>query len=358
MPLDFLHLQALAAACDLDLVGVTAAGPTPTWDTYAAWIARGHAAEMGYLTRPAALHRRADPRHILPEARSVLVVGAQYVGGPLPPLPALHGRVSRYAWGEDYHRWLLRRLEVLVARIHADVGPGAARYYVDTGPVLERAWAVAADLGWIGKHGCLIHPRLGSYIFLGVALLEAALPRTPPASPPGQCGDCTRCLAACPTGALVAPGEVDARRCLAYLTIEHRGAIPPRYRAAQGARVFGCDACQEVCPWNQRPLAVPAPPSAATLDLPPLLRLTAEEFRACYRHTAIWRATPAGLARNAAVVLGNLGDPAAIPALEEAVRTHPSAMVREHASWSLRRLRDNAKSELEKRAFAQIQDRH
>lgn len=347
MPLDFPFLQTLAAACDLDLVGVAEVGSTPSWDAYAAWIAQGHAAEMGYLARPDALHRRADPRHILPEARSVLVVAASYASGPLPPLPALHGRVSRYAWGEDYHRWLLCRLEALVAHIHAEVGPGAARCTVDTGPVLERAWAVAAGLGWIGKNGCLIHPRLGSYIFLGVALMEAALPPTSPA-PPGQCGDCTRCLDACPTGALVAPGVVDARRCLAYLTIEHRGAIPERWRAALGERVFGCDVCQEVCSWNRRALAACAESAPlaeeATLALPPLLRLTPDEFRARYRASAIWRATPAGLARNAAIVLGNRGDPAAIPALEEAAREHPGEVVREHAVWAIKRLRGNQKS--------------
>lgn len=340
MPLDFPRLHTLALACDLDLVGVAPVGPAPAWDAYTAWIAQGYAGEMAYLTRPDALHRRADPRHILPEARSVLVAAASYAGAPLPALPALHGRISRYAWGADYHEWLLRRLEALVTRLRAEVGPGAARCYVDTGPVLERAWAITAGLGWIGKNGCLIHPRLGSYLFLGVALLEHALPPTPPA-PPGQCGDCTRCLDACPTGALIAPGVLDARRCLAYLTIEQRGALPEPFRAALGTCVFGCDICQEVCPWNQRPLAAhtaSAPPEA-TLDLTSALRLTAAEFRVQYRHSPLWRATPTGLARNAAVVLGNRGDPAALPALEEAAGAHPSKMVREHAAWAIEQLR-------------------
>jgi len=286
--------------------------------------------------------RRADPRTILPEARTVLVVAAHYAGAPHPPLPALHGRVSRYAWGEDYHRWLLRDLETLVQRLIVTHGDFPYRCYVDTGPILERAWAQAAGLGWIGKNTNLIHPRLGSHLFLGVALLGLELAPTPSPTLP-NCGVCTRCIDACPTSALVAPGVLDARRCLAYLTVEHRGAIPADLRPLIGDRVFGCDTCQEVCPWNRQPLAAhaetPAPPSA-TLDLPALLTMNEAEFRARFRHTPLWRATWQGLARNAAIVLGNRQDPAARPTLAHAAAAHPGALVREHAAWAGCRMQD------------------
>ena len=243
---------------------------------------------------------------------------------------------------EDYHRWVLRRLEALVGRISAAVGPFPYRCYVDTGPVLERAWAEVAGLGWIGKNTNLIHSHLGSFIFLGVALLGIELPPTLDFSEPSglpDCGTCTRCIDACPTGAIVAPHVIDARRCISYLTIEHRGPIPAEMRPLMGNHVFGCDICQEVCPWNRRPLArhadAPTPPVHATLALPPLLSLDKATFHARFRATPIWRATPDGLARNAAIVLGNLGDPTARPALERAAASHSSAMVREHASWGL-----------------------
>ena len=295
---------------------------------------------MTYLARPDAVTRRADPRNILPETRSVLVVAASYAGAPHPELPPLHGRVSRYVWGADYHHWLLRDLQTLVQRIAEAHGPFPYRCYVDTGPILERAWAQVAGLGWIGKNTNLIHPRLGSYLFLGVALLGVDLEPTPMPHLP-NCGDCTRCLDACPTGALVAPGVLDARRCIAYLTIEHRGAIPADLRPLLGDRVFGCDTCQEVCPWNRRPLAahIDAPaPQTATLDLPALLSLSEADFRARFRHTSLWRATWRGLARNAAVVLGNRKEPTTRPALSQAATAHPDALVREHAAWALDQL--------------------
>ncbi len=337
-----LRVRELAAEVGLDLIGVAPAGPASTWEDYRTWLSRGYGADMAYLARPEAVARRADPRRILPEARSILVVAASYAGAPHPALPPLHGRVSRYAWGEDYHRWLLRRLQALVRRIGEECGGTfPSRCYVDTGPLLERVWAQAAGLGWQGKNTNLIHPRLGSYLFLGVALLGLDLEPTPADKLP-SCGSCTRCLAACPTGAIIAPGVLDARRCLSYLTIEHRGSIPEQLRPLMGEWLFGCDVCQEVCPWNRKPLAAhrnDPPPPAATLYLPDLLNLDAATFRARFRRTPLWRATPEGLARNAAVVLGNRGDLAARPFLERAAREHPSAVVREHATTALRRLK-------------------
>ncbi|MEJ5311574.1 MAG: tRNA epoxyqueuosine(34) reductase QueG [Anaerolineae bacterium] len=340
MRLDSQALASLTADLSIAVIGAAQVGPTPTWAIYQDWLARGYAAGMSYLARSDAVNRRADPRNILPETRTVLVVAASYAGAPYPELPPLHGRVSRYAWAEDYHRWLRRDLETLVQRIAEAHGPFPARCYVDTGPLLERAWAQTAGLGWIGKNTNLIHPRLGSYLFLGVALLGIELEPTPvPALP--DCGNCTRCIDACPTNALVAPGVLDARRCVAYLTVEHRGAIPEDLRPLPGDRVFGCDTCQEVCPWNRKPLAayadVPAP-QTATLDLPELLTMSETDFRTRFRHTPLWRATWEGLARNAAVVLGNRQDPAARPVLAQTAATHPSALVREHAAWALAQL--------------------
>ncbi|MBN1260972.1 MAG: tRNA epoxyqueuosine(34) reductase QueG, partial [Anaerolineae bacterium] len=234
------QLEHLARREGLDMVGVVPAGPAPTWDVYRQWLAQGYAGDMTYLTRPDALSQRADPRTLMPSARSVLIVGTGYAGPSHPSLLPLHGRVSRYAWQEeDYHRWLLRQLKALVGRITEGQAAATSRCYVDTGPVLERAWAQAAGLGWFGKHSNLIHPRLGSYVFLGVALLDVDLPSTPAIEMPG-CGACTRCIEACPTGAIIAPGVVDARRCLSYLTIENRGPIPEALRAAVGSWVFGC----------------------------------------------------------------------------------------------------------------------
>jgi len=328
----------LTEALTIAAIGVAQVGPTPTWAIYQDWLACGYAAEMAYLTRPDALTRRADPRNILPETRSVLVVAASYANAPQPELPPLHGRVSRYAWGADYHRWLLRDLETLVQRLIITHGDFPYRCYVDTGPILERAWAQAAGLGWIGKNTNLLHPHLGSYLFLGVALLGLELETTPQPDLP-TCGDCRRCIDACPTGALVAPGMLDARRCIAYLTVEHRGAIPEDLRPLLGDRVFGCDTCQEVCPWNRKPFAAYAAvpvPRTATLNLPEVLTMSEADFRARFRHTPFWRATWQGLARNAAVVLGNRQDPAARLILAHAAATHPSPLVREHAVWALR----------------------
>ncbi|HQE93195.1 MAG TPA: tRNA epoxyqueuosine(34) reductase QueG [Anaerolineae bacterium] len=334
---DSHELASLAADLSVTAIGVAQVGPTPTWAAYQEWLAHGYAGDMDYLARPDAVTRRADPRNILPETRTVLVIAASYAGAPPPALPPLHGRVSRYAWGADYHAWLLRDLETLVQRLIAVHGPFPYRCYVDTGPILERAWAQAAGLGWSGKNANLIHPRLGSYLFLGVALLGLELEPMPlPALP--DCGTCTRCLDACHSGALVAPGVLDARRCIAYLTVEHRGAIPPDLRPLIGDRVFGCDTCQEVCPWNRQALALyshASPPPTATLDLPALLTMSEADFRTRFRHTPVWRAAWRGLARNAAVVLGNRHDPAARDVLAQAAAIHPDALIREHAAWAL-----------------------
>lgn len=331
----------LAEDAGLDLAGVMPASSTPRWEAYETWVAQGYAGSMDYLQRPVAMALRQDPRRVLPGAHTVLVGAARYAGGVSPALPPLHGRVARYAWQSDYHTWLRQRLEHWAEALRRELGGETSyRVYVDSGPVVERAWAAAAGLGWVGNNGLVLHPRLGSYFFLGVVLLSASLPPTPAPRLP-SCGTCRRCIEACPTGAIVAPKVVDARRCLSYLTIESRESFPEALRPALGERIFGCDVCQEVCPWNARaPVVLPGTGEAlrTSLDLTEALMLDARGFTARYRRSPVWRATQEGLARNAAVCLGNLRDPAARPALRLAVEKHPSALVREHAGWALARL--------------------
>lgn len=335
-------IKAEACRLGFNLAGITdpAVGALTTF--YTDWLAQGYHAEMNYLARPDAVAKRADPRRIMPETRSILVVGMDYYPGDFPPAEGLVGRVARYAWGADYHALMLERLEQLASWIDRQMArPLAYRAYVDTGPLLERALAHQASLGWIGKNTNLVHPDRGSYFFLGELLLDLDLqPDTPWSG--DRCGSCTACLDACPTGALVAPHTLDARRCISYLTVEHRGAIPEALRPSLADRVFGCDICQEVCPWNRRfarPTDEPGlRPLHPTLDLLELLALDEDAFRARFREKPLWRARRAGLLRNAAVVLGNLGDPAAIPTLE-AARSDPNPLVAEHAAWAMEQIR-------------------
>ncbi|MCS7282074.1 MAG: tRNA epoxyqueuosine(34) reductase QueG [Anaerolineae bacterium] len=247
-------LRTFARSLGFDLLGVSPPTP-PDWAlrTYREWLAQGFHGEMAYMARPDRVARREDPSRILPGVRAIVCVAVNYYPGPPPPTATDpdRGRISNYAWGRDYHDWMLPRLEELAAHLRAATG-GTARYrtYVDTGPILERAFAAQAGLGFIGKNTCLIHPRLGSWLFLGEILVDVDLPFTGPPIP-SRCGTCARCLEACPTGALVAPYVLDARRCISYLTVEFRGEIPPDLRARMGNWVYGCDVCQEVCPWNR-----------------------------------------------------------------------------------------------------------
>jgi epoxyqueuosine reductase len=285
--------------------------------------------------------RRSDPGRVVPGARSVLVVAVPYGEADEPAPPPGRGFVARYARGEDYHRALERRLKLLLADLPGVVGkPVAGRWYVDTGPVLERAAAARAGLGFIGKNTCLIAPRRGSYLLLGALILDLPLEPDPPAI--GSCGKCVRCLEACPTGAFPEPFVLDSRRCVSFWTIEHRGPIPAEIRERMGSMIFGCDVCQEVCPWNRfasepDPELAPREENRAP-ELIPLLRLDEETFRERFPRSAVRRAKRAGFVRNAAVALGNAGDRAAVPALVEALRGDPDSIVRGHAAWALGRL--------------------
>ncbi len=301
---------------------------------------------MAYLARPDRMERRADPGQILPGVRSLISVGVNYYSGKLPATLAddpARGQIAVYAWGSDYHTWLLPRLEALGAFIERAAGHAIAwRAYVDTGPILERAYAAQAGLGFIGKNTSLIQPHGGSWFFVGELLTDLVLDPTP-GETVGGCGTCTRCLAACPTGALVAPYTLDARRCISYLTIELKGPIPLDLRPLLGNHIYGCDCCQEVCPWQRFavPTAEPAFQAAEGADTAPLLldllRLDADAFEARYRGSAIHRLGRGRLLRNVAVALGNWRAAAALPALIVALQDE-EPLVRGHAAWAVGRI--------------------
>lgn len=338
--------EALALALGFDLAGVAAPHPSPETEFFRDWLAAGHAGEMTYLAEGE--EARVDPRRVLDGVRSIVCVGLVYDPGPVDPERRGAARVARYAGGDDYHEVLGGRLEALAVGLEALAGRRLrTRAYVDTGPVLERVLAARAGLGWIGKNACLIHPRLGSWLFLGVLFTDLDLAESAPE--PDRCGSCRACLDACPTEAFVAPHVLDARRCLAYTTIELAGPIPEALREGQGARVFGCDVCQEVCPWNQRESRrIPPDPFALRARLAPrrewvhpdlawLLTLGEDAWRGVTRRTALRRAKRRALLRNALVAAGNSGDGSLVPL----VRAHAEgedALLAEHARWALARL--------------------
>jgi len=306
-------IKHTALGIGFDLVGVTTAGPAESHARYTDWLSRGHHGEMGYLARPDAVARRADVRTLLPSARSVVVVAMNYYQPPpCTPSPSStgEGKVARYAWGKDYHEVMAEKLEQLVAFIESEVGHTVAhKICVDTSAILEREWAVRAGLGWIGKNTLLINPRAGSWLLLGELLLDLALDEDA-SSPADHCGSCTRCIEACPTRCILPDRDLDASHCISYLTIERRGELPrdAELHKAIGDWVFGCDVCQEVCPWNR--FAGPTheaafEPRHATLNLHELLEMNDETFRAEFAHSPIRRARREGLARNASIIATN-----------------------------------------------------
>lgn len=311
--------------------GIASAAPTPDGARLREWLAAGMHGGMGWMANPDV---REDPSRLLPGARSVVVCGwnTRAPAEGLPPAGA--GRIATYARYPDYHRRMGRALKALLADVMA-LATCRGRACVDAHPLLERSFARRAGTGWAGKSSMLISTRHGPWLMLGELLLDLDLPADAPHA--DRCGTCTRCVSACPTGAITAPGVVDANRCLAYLTIEHRGSIPEPLRPALGRWLFGCDLCLSACPWDRfgEPAGAALP---GTLDATDLLGLDDTAFRVRFAGTPLLRAGRARMARNAAVVLGNLGDPAAIPALTRAL-ADPDPVVAEHAAWALRRLR-------------------
>jgi len=334
------RLKAQAFGLGFDLAGICTLGPTDTADEFEEWLAHGFAGTMDYL--PRSREKRRDSRLPVPGALSAIVVAMSY-GGREPA-----GPIARYARGDDYHDVMLERLWGLHHWLEESVGrPLNAKPYVDTGPLLERDLARRAGLGWFGKNTNLINPSLGSFFFLGSLLIELELaPDAPFAA--DRCGSCSRCLEACPTDAFVAPRVLDATRCISYLTIELKGEIPLHLREPIGDRVYGCDVCQDVCPWNERfarPLAGDSPfaPRDALGETDPpavareLLAMSDEHFRKSFAGSPMKRAKLRGLKRNAAVVLGNVGARADVAILEQATGDADS-LVAEHAAWALTRI--------------------
>jgi epoxyqueuosine reductase len=347
------RLKQQSVALGFGLCGIAPATPADGFDRLRDWLARGFAGEMDYMDRHA--DARRHPASVLPEVRSVVMVAMNYGSGMRNaecgmrnsihsafriPHSAI-GRVARYACGPDYHDVLRERLNRLLAWLQTEQPSCRGRGVVDTAPLLERDFARRAGLGWIGKNTMLLNKRQGSYFFLGALLVDLELTPDPPHTA-SHCGTCTACLDACPTGAFVGPGWLDARRCISYLTIELKGDVPEDLRPGLGDWVFGCDVCQEVCPWNRHaPDAGPEWPrrDLEALDLIEVLGLSPEEFRQRFRGTALMRSKRRGLLRNAALVLGNQGDPAALPALRRAL-DDPEPLVREAARWAIARIEE------------------
>jgi epoxyqueuosine reductase len=333
------RIRARAASLGFSACGFAAAVPLDREAFLAGWIDGGLAGEMGYLQRRPA--RRLTVAGILPDARTVITLAHPYAPPPVPPVDwraELRGRVAAYALGDDYHRVLDGKLAALERFLAAERPGAVTRRYVDTGAVLEREWAVRGGLGWFGKNTMVLSTRGGSWFFLAELITNLAL--GPDAPTTAHCGRCTDCLAACPTGALRDGLVMDAPRCIAYLTIEHRSAISPTLRSQLGPWIFGCDVCQEVCPWNARAVATDGDryddATTAWLSpfLPDVLALDEAGFRARFARTPVARAKRRGLLRNVAVALGNTGNRAALPALRRALED-PEPLVREHVAWAL-----------------------
>ena len=327
-----------------DLVGISPAKPSQTVDFYSRWLARGYMGEMSYLERH--LEKKIDPRRLLTGTCSAISLGINYFTHDIPDekkYDASRGLISRYAWGDDYHDIIHRKLKKLLSFIKSEAHKEVqGRGFVDTAPILEREMAYNSHIGWFGKNTNIINHKIGSWFFLSEILIDLELEYDEmPAK--GSCGTCTRCIEACPTGALVAPYTLDARRCISYLTIEFKGSIPQEIRPLLGNCIFGCDVCQEVCPWNRKakhankPAFLPRQGNLAP-KLLSLVNLNDLEFRAKFRNSPIKRSKRRGFLRNIAVALGNWGSDSAVPALSRALQDK-EPLIREHAAWALEQIK-------------------
>jgi len=346
-------VKARAVAEGFDVCGIAPASELPELEYLPTWLKKGYAGEMHYMHRSA--ERRTDVRHVLPSAQSVIVLGTVYnVSRPYSTENADPRRagIARYAWGDDYHDVIGERMARLMQWLAVEVGPGfEGRPYIDTGPVQERVYARHAGLGWIAKNTCVINPDLGSWLFLSEIICN--VPFAPDAPALDQCGSCTLCLDACPTGALVEPYVLDSNRCLSYLTIELKGPIPEELRGDIGEHAYGCDICQEVCPWNLTPGTATSPDPAwlprSELDGVPLLdlwRKSDTELRSLLKSSAMKRAGVKRLRRNLAVAIGNSGEGEAVASLRGCDQpTAQDPLVQHHVEWAMARLqgkRDHA----------------
>ncbi len=338
-----------AREAGFDLAGVAPAADAAELQHFPEWIANGRAGEMKYMEArdPQGELKRGSLARIAPWARSVVVCAINYnTNHPYSTSmrDSERGWISRYAWGrEDYHDAVMRRLKRMEEAVRTAAGDSAliTRSYVDTGPIVERVFAKYAGVGWIGKNTCIINQKKGSWLFLGVILTSLDLEPDLPA--PARCGTCTRCIEACPTDALIAPYQLDANRCISYLTIEKRGSIPEDLRAGIGQHIFGCDICQDVCPWNRKAPATTSPefeprPGLMNPALAWLAEISEQEFRDTFRGSAIRRTKRAGVRRNAVIAMGNSGNQEFLPLLKR-LESDEDAVVADSASWAASRLR-------------------
>jgi epoxyqueuosine reductase len=339
-------IKRAASDAGFELSGIAPVRDFPELDRFPEWIDAGHAGEMKYLEArdPSGNLKRASLKTAVPWARSVIVCAINY-NTAKPYSTEINdsdrGWISRYAWAqEDYHDSVLRRLRAVETRLKQVAGEVRTWCYVDTGPLVERVYARYAGVGWVGKNTCIINQKIGSWLFLGVILTSLDL--TPDSPAPDRCGTCTRCIDACPTDALIAPYQLDSNRCIAYLTIEKRGSIPEEMREGMGRHVYGCDICQDVCPWNRK-----APATAASEFQPreglfnPALEwlagMSPDEFRQVFRGSPVKRAKLGGLKRNALIAMGNSRDIRFVPVLESLSECEDPALG-ETAQWALDRL--------------------
>ena len=341
------RVKAKARELGFSLVGVTHSQPPAHAGVYRRWLAAGRHGEMAYLAGERAVQRRADPRLILPECQSILVLGIPYrnpAGVPKPADGRSVGRMAAFAWGQDYHEVLKPRMRRLVAFVEEAIGHRVPnRWYTDSGPLLERELAERAGLGWIGKNSMLINPERGSYFLLAEILLGIELEPDPPFGA-DHCGACTRCLEACPTQCILLDRTLDAARCISYLTIELKGAVPPDLRAQTEDWVFDCDICQEVCPWNER-FASQAGEAAfyprqagPWVDLQTDLLIDTTRFNSKFKDSPVQRAKRRGYLRNMSLAAGNSEDKAQVGPLAELLRNEAEPLARGHAAWALGKL--------------------
>jgi epoxyqueuosine reductase len=352
------QIKEKARQLGFTLVGITTAEPPPHLPVYENWLTMGRQATMDYLSNDRARAKRADPKLILPECQSIIVLGLPYTNPKVAvknkrkdSLPGrVKGRVAAYAWGTDYHLVIPEKLKALVTFIEARTGQAIPnRCYTDTGPLLERDFAMRAGLGWIGKNTCLINPKQGSYFLLSEILLAFSLESDTPFVA-DHCGTCTRCIDACPTNCILPDRTLDARRCISFLTIENKTEIPEDQRPEIGDWIFGCDICQTVCPWNERFAAMEGDPALAQRtgvpnpDLANELSLSREEFNKKFKDSPIKRAKWDGYLRNIAVALGNIGDEKSLAVLK-ASRQNQGSLVKEHIAWAINRIQIKKESE-------------
>lgn len=333
------ELRAEAYSLGFSLAGVTDLQPTAHLQQFRRWVQNGLHAGMAYLNRPDTLRKRANPALVFPQGRAVICLAYPYPHpGDFSITPG-KGRLASYAWGEDYHLIIPPLLEQLALSLSRMSGRQVQFLAcTDSSPLMERDLAQRAGLGWIGRNTCLIHPRLGSFFFLAELIVDTEIEPDAPFSA-DYCGTCRRCIDACPTGCILPDRSLDARRCLSYLSIENKGAIPSELRAKMADWVFGCDICQQVCPWNQHSTAPSSASTAVSVDLAQHLLLTAPEFSSRFHRSPILRARREGYLRNLAVVMGNQALPAFIPALTRVLEDETSPLVRAHAAWALRQVR-------------------